>query len=153
MLARKAVLPALVIAAALGVGTACSMSTVGGIRQSREVTRQFEALEVNPNYHYWYLNQENNPFGVAGLDREYRLRDDPIWQPVAADSASFRNVVGLVQWFPVPNSYTSGFAITDPEGRQIGVWYSSLSAGITADPQTKVVSITTMMPWVFNDNF
>jgi hypothetical protein len=90
---------------------------------------------------------------VAGLDREYRLDDDRMWQAVDPDSATFRKVVGLVQSFPVPNSYTSGVAITDPEGRQIGVWYSSLGAGITVDPQTKIVSISTMMPWIFNDHF
>jgi hypothetical protein len=152
MLWKKLIVSALAVVA-LALGVSCSMSNIGGVRKSPEVTRQFEALEANPNYRYWYLNQENNPFGVAGLDREYRLRDDPIWRPVEADSASFRKVVGLVQSFPVPNSYTSGFAITDPQGRQIGVWYSSLPAGITADPQTGIVSITTMMPWVFNDNF
>jgi len=152
MLRGKMVASALVVVA-VALGTACSLSSIGGIRKSQEVTQQFEALEANPNYRYWYLNQENNPFGVAGLDREYRLSDGPMWQPVAADSPSFRKVVGLVQSFPLPNSYTSGFAITDPQGRQIGVWYSSLTAGITADPQTKIVSITTMMPWIFNDCF
>jgi len=152
MLWKKLIVSALA-AVALALGVSCSMSNVGGVRNSPEVTRQFEALEANPNYRYWYLNQENNPFGVAGLDREYRLRDDPVWRPVEADSASFRKVVGLVQSFPLPNSYTSGFGITDAQGREIGVWYSSLTAGITVDPQMKIVSISTVMPWVFNDEF
>ena len=147
----KAFLILLVIATVLAA--ACSMTHNGGIRMSREVTEQFEKLEVKPNYRYWYLNQENSPYGLAGLDREYRLDDDRMWQAVDPDSATFRKVVGLVRSFPLPNSYTSGFAITDPEGRQIGVWYSSLGAGITVDPQTKIVSISTMMPWIFNDHF
>jgi len=151
MVARKKILPALVIAVALG--TACSMSSIGRIRESREVTQQFEALEAKPNYRYWYLNQENSPFGIVGLEREYRLDNGPMWQAVAADSETFRKIVGLVQSFPVPGAYASGFAIADPQGRQIGVWYSSLTAGIIADPQTKIVSITTTMPWVFNDEF
>lgn len=142
-----------ILLAAVALSAACSMATVGGTPASREVTRQFQALEANPDYQYWYLNQENNPFGVAGLEREYRLDDDPIWKAVTGDSETFRKVVGLVQSFPVPGAYTSGFAITDPQGRQIGVWYSSLAAGIRVDPQTRIVSIATMMPWVFNDNF
>jgi len=92
----------------------------GGIRMSREVTEQFEKLEVKPNYRYWYLNQENSPYGVAGLDREYRLDDDRMWQAVDPDTATFRKVVGLVQSFPLPNSYTSGFAITDRRGARSG---------------------------------
>jgi hypothetical protein len=150
MVRKKALLAALVIVAAMVA--ACSVANIGGIRESREVTHQFEALEVNPNYRYWYLNQENNPFGVTGLDRDYRLDGGPMWQAVAPDSDSFRKVVGLVRSFPMPNSYTSGFAIIDPQGRQIGVWYSSLTAGITVDSQAKIVSIATMTPWVFNED-
>jgi hypothetical protein len=150
MFNKRVVLP-LVVAAVFAA--ACSLSNIGGIRESREAAEQLEKLTVKPNYRYWYLNLENNPFGVVGLEREYRLDDDPMWQPVAPDSAAFRKVVGLVQSFPLPNSYTSGFAITDPQGRQIGVWYSSLLAGITVDPQTQIVSISTVMPWIFNDEF
>lgn len=138
---------------ATALGAACSMSNTAGIRESREVTLQFEALEAEPNYRYWYLNQENRPFGVVGLDREYRLDDDPMWSMVAGDSAAFRKVVGLVKSFPLPGSYTSGFAIMDAQGRRLGVWYSSMAAGISVDPQTKIVSVSTMMPWVFNDEF
>jgi hypothetical protein len=132
---------------------ACSMANVGGIRSNSQVTRQFESLEVIPNYRYWFLNQENNPYGVVGLEKEYRLDGDPLWQPLDPGSERFRNVVGLVQSFPLPGSFTSGYAIIDPNGRPIGVWYSSLAAGIVVDPQTQMVSISTVMPWIFNDNF
>ena len=148
---NKAFLILLVIATVLAA--ACSTTPIGGIRMSREVTDQFEKLEVKPNYRYWFLNQENSPYGVVGLEREYRLDDDRTWHAVEPDSATFRKVVGLVRSFPLPNSYTSGFAITDPEGRHIGVWYSSLSAGITVDPQTNIVSISTIMPWIFNEHY
>ena len=132
---------------------ACSMANVGRIRGSDQVTRQFENLEIIPNYRYWYLNQENNPYGVAGLDREFRLDDDPMWQPLDPGSGTFRKVVGLVQSFPVPSSTTSGYSIMDPQDRPIGVWYSSLGAGIVVDYQTKIVSISTMMPWIFNEQY
>jgi hypothetical protein len=135
------------------LSVACSMANVGGIRGSDQVTRQFENLEIIPNYRYWYLNQENNPYGVVGLDREYRLDNDPMWQPLDPGAATFRKVVGLVQSFPLPSSTTSGYSIMDPQGRTIGVWYSSLAAGIVVDSETKTVSISTAMPWIFNDDF
>ena len=56
----------LILAAALAA--ACSMANIGSVRTSPEVARQFENLEINPNYRYWYLNQENN-FGVSGWTR------------------------------------------------------------------------------------
>jgi hypothetical protein len=57
-------------------------------------------------------------------------------------------VVGLVQSFPVPGSHTEGFYIVDRQGRRIGVWYSSLTAGITVDPDTRKVAIATATPWL-----
>jgi hypothetical protein len=32
---------------------------------------------------------------------------------------------------------TASYYIMDRQGRQIGVWYSSLTAGITVDPDSK----------------
>jgi hypothetical protein len=33
------------------------------------------------------------------------------------------------------------------------MWYSSLDAGIKVNPETKVVSINTAMPWLGNDDW
>jgi hypothetical protein len=143
---RKSSIFMLIIAAALAA--ACAMANIGSVRTSAEVARQFEHLEINPNYRYWYLNQENNPYGVVGLEREYQLDGGPLWRALDPDSATFRKVVGLVQSFPLPNSITTGYNIFDHQGRLIGVWYSSLSAGITVDPAAKTVSVATLTPWV-----
>ena len=138
---RKNFLFVAILGAALAV--ACTMANIGSVRTSPEVNRQFENLEINPNYRYWYLNQENNPFGVIGLDREYGFDGGPLWRALDPDSPTFKKVVGLVESFPVPNSVTTGYNIFDHQGRPIGVWYSSLSAGITVDPAAKAVSIAT----------
>ena len=130
------------------LAAACTLANIGSVRTSAEVARQFENLEINPNYRYWYLNQENNPYGVVGLDREYQLDGGPVWRALEPDSATFKKVVGLVQSFPLPNSTTTGYTILDHQGRPIGVWYSSLSAGITVDPVDKAVSVATLTPWV-----
>lgn len=136
----------LAIVAAIVSG--CSTANLGSVRVSPQVARQFESLQINPAYRYWYLNQENNPYGVVGLDREYQLAGGPVWSAVAPDSATFKKVVGLVQSFPLPNSNTTGCTIFDHQGRPIGVWYSSLNAGITVDPVAKAVSVATLTPWV-----
>jgi hypothetical protein len=142
---RRAVcLLAIAIASAGG----CSMANFAGIRPSADVARQFQELEINPNYRYWYLNQENNPFGVLGIDREYHFAGGPLWRPLDPDAATFKKVVGLVQSFPVKGSITTGFEIMDSQGRQIGVWYSSLSSGVTVDSVSKSVSVTTETPWI-----
>jgi len=130
--------------------SACSMANLGWLRNSEEVGRTFETLHVPPDYRYWYLYLENSPYAVLGLNREYRI-EDIAWTEVEPGSEVFRKVVGLVESFPVPGSRTYGAYILDAKGEQIGVWYSSMSAGISIDPDTKVVFISTGMPWMVGD--
>jgi hypothetical protein len=136
-----------VLWAAALIALACCTAEIGRVRNSPEVARDFEDLRVNPNYRYWFLNQENAPYGVAGLERGYRI-EGYLWRELDPNSPTFRKVVGLVADFPWVNSTTSGFSILDPQGRTIGVWYSSLQAGITVDPETQLVFITTATPWI-----
>jgi hypothetical protein len=135
------------LAVAAAIVSGCSTTNIGIVRTNAEVTRQFESLQVNPGYRYWYLNQENNPYGVIGLDREYQLNGGPVWTALGPDSATFKKVVGLVRSFPLPNSITTGYTILDHQGRPIGVWYSSLNAGITVDSASKTVLVATLTPW------
>jgi len=130
--------------------SACSTANLGWLRNSEEVGRAFETLQVSPDYRYWYLYLENSPYAVLGLNREYRI-EDILWTEAAPDSEVFQKVVGLVQGFPVPGSRTFGAYVLDANGDRIGVWYSSMSAGISVDPATKVVFITTGTPWMTGD--
>jgi hypothetical protein len=129
---------------------ACSTANLGWLRNSEEIGRAFATLQVSPNYRYWYLYLENSPYAVVGLDREYRF-EDISWTEVEPGSEVFGKVVGLVESFPVPGSRTYGAYILDSKGERIGVWYSSMSAGITVDPDTKEVSIATGTPWMDGD--
>jgi len=130
--------------------SACSFANLGWLRNSEEVGRAFETLQVPPDYRYWYLYLENSPYAVLGLNREYRI-EDILWTEAAPGSEVFQKVVGLVQGFPVPGSRTYGASILDANGDRIGVWFSSMSAGISVDPVTKVVFITTGTPWMTGD--
>ena len=139
------------VAAALAtLISACSIAHLGWLRNSPDVSRAFETLQVSSDDRYWYLYLENSPYAVLGLNREYRIEDIQ-WTEVTPGSEVFQKVVGLVQNFPVPGSRTSGAYILDAKGDRIGVWYSSMSAGISVDPSTRVVFITTGTPWMSGD--
>jgi hypothetical protein len=141
---------ALLLAATLASG--CSAANRGGLRNSREVGRAFETFHAYPGYRYWYYNQENNPYAVVGLGQTYRI-EDINWKEVDPNSKTFEKVIGLVESFPVRSAFAYGAFILDPQGQQIGVWYSSLNAGIRVNPETGIVSISTAMPWVENDGW
>jgi hypothetical protein len=128
-------------------GSGCQLETAGSTRKSFEVAHALEALKVYPGYRYYYLNQENEPYGVAGLAAGFWIRD-PAWRELDPASPTFAKVVGLVKRFPVPGGLTEGFVILDPGRNEIGVWYSSLMAGITVDPETRQVVIATSTPWL-----
>jgi hypothetical protein len=125
----------------------CTIGDLGSLRMSRDVDRAFETLRIFPAYRYWYLYLENNPYAVLGLNNEYRF-EDRMWTEVQPASETFLKVVGLVESFPVPGSRTYGAYILNSQGEQIGVWYSSLSAGITIEPDTQTVFISTPTPWM-----
>jgi hypothetical protein len=130
--------------------SACSIAHIGWLRNSTDVSHAFETLQVPSDYRYWYLYLENSPYAVLGLNPDYRI-EDISWTEVESSSETFRKVVGLVQSFPVPGSRSYGAYILDAKGEQIGVWYSSMGAGISVDPDTKVVFVTTGTPWMSGD--
>ncbi len=140
---RAACLLVLVAVAAAG----CATAHRGGLRHNREVGRAFETLHAFPDHRYWYYFLENSPYAVVGLKAPFRIEDQN-WTEVAPDSKTFEKVVGLVQNFPVRGSFTTGAYILDPQGQTIGVWFSSMNAGIRVDPDTQIVSIATGMPWI-----
>ena len=117
----------------------------GGLRNSREVGRAFEIFHAYPNDHYWYYNQEITRSRRLGWTS--RPAEDIIGREVDPNSKAFEAVVGLAQDFPVRGSFTDG-ASYGPQAQQIGVWYSSLNAGIKVNPETKVISINAATPWV-----
>jgi len=148
----RAIQPLVAVVAAGLLLSACTGANRGVLRNSREVGRAFETFHAYPDYRYWYLNQENNPYAVVGLEQGLDLQDK-MWTPVDPASKTFEKVVGLVQSFPVPGGFTYGAYIIDPSGRTVGVWYSSMSAGIRVEPETKLVSIATGTPWVNDDGW
>src|SRR5512136_1586124 len=91
----------------------------GGIRKNPDVDRAFRNLTVPPTASYWYLNLENEPYAVVGLEGGWRI-EDKMWHPVTFGSPTFQKVVGLVEGFPVPGGRTSGSTLVDPQGNPIG---------------------------------
>jgi hypothetical protein len=125
----------------------CHIENAGSLERSPEVTAAFEAFRVPSDYHYYFLNQKNNPFGVVGLKSGHVL-EDPDWQSVDPTSPVFKKVVDLVRGFPARGGFSEGFLVLDPQKNPIGIWYSSLGAGITVDPNTHRVMISTSKPWL-----
>ena len=144
-------LTAYVLLAALLLG-ACATANIGGVRHSEDVTRAFETYFVKPDYNYYHYNQENNPYAVVGLQKDYFI-ESPDWRPLDPKSDKFKKVIDLVKDFPEGFSQSYGSYLLDPQGDRIGMWYSSLAPpGVRVDPESKRVSINAPRPWLRDED-
>jgi len=131
----------------------CAATNHGNLSRSQEVTRDFETLQVFADHRYYYLNQENDPYAVVALQRNFHIAD-PMWREMDPNSETFKKVIGLVGDFPVYfNFRTYGSYILDNQRNRIGYWYSSLRAvSINVDNSNRKVSINTEKPWIEEDD-
>ncbi|MCK7469822.1 MAG: hypothetical protein MZU95_02745 [Desulfomicrobium escambiense] len=89
-------------------------------------------------------NQENNPYAVVGLQTDHIGIEDirldaggPQLQDLREGGRACAEISRC------DGGFTYGAYILDPDRRStIGVWYSSLNAGIKVNPETNVVSIS-----------
>jgi len=131
---------------------ACSTANIGGVKNSREVAQAFETYFVEPDYNYYYYNQENNPYAVVGLKKPHFVKDFD-YRPVDPNSDKFEKVIDLVKGFPRGFTQPYGSYILNPQGERIGMWYSTLGApGIKVDPETYRVSLNAARPWLEDDD-
>jgi hypothetical protein len=121
----------LLLAACLST-TACGgqlFRSFGRIDLNGETTRAFEQYSVDTDFHYYISGSDTYPNAVIGLHRDYRLDPKSLWKKVEMTPDSMRTIVDNMK------EKTShrliplyGFALSDPNGKPIGVWYSIQTA-------------------------
>jgi hypothetical protein len=121
----------LLLAACLST-TACSgqlFRSFGRIDLNGETTRAFEQYSVDTDFHYYISGSDTYPNAIIGLHRDYRLDPKSLWKKVEMTPDAMRIIVDNMK------EKTShrliplyGFALLDPKGKPIGVWYSIQTA-------------------------
>ena len=107
-----------------------SLKNYGNITPDRDATDAFNTYQINPNYNYFISGSDAHPNVILGLDKAYKLEPD-LWKPVEMTPQKFRELVidteNYVRSLNIKLSL-KGFAVFDDKGKQIGIWYSILSA-------------------------
>jgi hypothetical protein len=106
-----------------------------------------EANRFGSDYRYYSLMDGDIPYAGVGLQKSYRLHDIS-WKKIDPSSAQISLLLDLVKFFPVQGSVAFGAYMLDLQSKEIGIYYSSLTAGITVTKETKTVSITTDRPTI-----
>ncbi len=124
--------------------TQVSLAEIGRLKLSNDVKASIEAYKFNPNYNYYFANQENVPCAVVGVGKDYAVHDD-LWSKVSPGSDQFKKVIELVKRFPMASSPAFGARILDSNGNSIGEYYSTAPAGVTLNEEMKSILLTIFM--------
>ncbi|MGD2187516.1 MAG: hypothetical protein PVI71_15405 [Desulfobacterales bacterium] len=95
----------------------------GRLQHSHQITRAFENELPLPRHEYYYLGVDYMPLAIVGIDASYELEANS-WRRIDY------NIIRLDQltdrMLNREGYAPAGFRIIGPDGKQIGVWYSSL---------------------------
>ena len=111
----------------------------GRLKHNPEVTHAFKNNQVAPDYKYYYYGRTNQPYAIVGIDHTYHMRSR-VWREVDHDTEQFKEMVYWV-WDVGPWLYPlRGAYITDPNGKRVGIWYSSIQfAAVRFEKDNRIV--------------
>jgi len=96
----------------------------GRVDPSTAVDRLFEAAQVLPDYNYYYAGGQNNPRALLGIRKDYS-HTNRSWSamPGLTSEVLEKRVEAMTNEIGhAPETY--GGVINNPEGEQVGIWYS-----------------------------
>jgi hypothetical protein len=98
----------------------------GRLNWDPQVTAAFQNHDIQPGFNYYYYGVGNRTFAMAGISDEYNLKSR-MWREVPQDTEAFKSLVSRAweNYFYKPYD-PQGAHILNPEGKRVGVWYSSL---------------------------
>ncbi|MGV8059450.1 MAG: hypothetical protein AB2L12_15725 [Smithellaceae bacterium] len=116
-------------------GTAGLTKNWGKIVPDYEVKINFETYQVSPDVNYYISGSDVYPNAILGLNKDYTLVST-LWKKIELTEAMLKVLVADMNSRATNIGQSQfGFAILDNQGKQIGIWYSILSA--TAPVQMK----------------
>ena len=97
----------------------------GTLHRDRELDRMFLSYQVLPDYKYYTSGGYDKPKAILGVHKDYLLISD-LWLNIPnVESAQIQKWIRTID----PEDRATGhsyfaYSILDPEGRQVGFWYS-----------------------------
>ena len=110
------------VLAATGVFLSGCSSRYGRLQRDAEVTRMFHSGEVLPNYQYYTARFQRIPYGIVAIKNTYSLRSS-YWKPIDLTPSMLDQITYRMN--TVYSLEPRGAWIVDPDGRRVGIWYSS----------------------------
>jgi hypothetical protein len=107
------------------VFSGCSTANYGQLRLSKEVEKTFLNAVVLTDHKYYYSGGYYKPRAILAIHNSYTLRTR-LWKEVDLDSERLKNwILLMTDLLPGYSFRTFGSRVLDPEGKQVGIWYSA----------------------------
>jgi hypothetical protein len=116
----------------------CS-ANYGRIRRDPAIQQAFEINQVSADYKYYYYGFKSRPYAIIGIIPKYEA-GTKLWFEAQANTEEFKE---MVRWIWEDYGYYKfGAHILDPDGNQIGVYYSSIrEVGIKFTGENRIMVI------------
>lgn len=117
---------------------ACSGS-YGRLVRSNDVGNLFERHEILPDHRYFVTGPQARPNAILAVHRSYTLQPG-MWRPMEMTPEMLKRLVDAMTGQLGFTPAIMGASVTNPEGKQIGVWYSPYNqTAIRFEPDNVVV--------------
>jgi hypothetical protein len=109
------------------MGLSACLGSYGRLQRSSEVSKTFERHEVLDDHRYYATGPEARPTAILAVQRQFTLKSR-LWNPVDMTPEQLKRLVDAMTDQLGFTPVIMGGIITDPEGRQAGLWYSPYSS-------------------------
>ncbi|MBT8361344.1 MAG: hypothetical protein HKP41_19815 [Desulfobacterales bacterium] len=146
---RMLLVLSLLLAISFFVNGCAPCTDCGAMRESHEATRIFTSEKVLPNHNYFYNGEILFPKAILAIDNSYSVQGK-FWTPIDITQEQLSKWINYTRTAPpdfdASASYKyegrfQGAQILNPDGEQVGVWYSKLDWGVFKFPEENVILV------------
>jgi len=136
---RHPLIQLVVVLLVFPVGMVACSDSYGRLSRSNAISRIFESHEVLPDHNYYTTGPQARPTAILAIHRSYKLKSG-LWRSVEMTTPRLKHAVDAMTDQLGFTPGINGSAIINPEGLQVGIWYSHFHrTTIRFEPATVIV--------------
>lgn len=108
----------------------------------------FNNFELNLAYNYYLYGAGNNYYALLGLDTAYTVPVYKMWKAMPVNDPEMRRI-SMFLWESPPMYMRMAFALFDPDGKSIGVIYTSTTFSFWLEDDYSLI-FNFQTPWLSN---
>jgi len=138
---KSMLLPLILAMVSLAVSGCMTCQECGSLKRSNDITRLFLDGEIVSGYTYYYSGPEQRPSAVMAIDSSHTVTAQ-FWKPVEKSGSQLSEWLrSTLNWKGAGQTNKSGAEILNPDGVQVGIFYSKYDKLVTKFQDNKVIQV------------